>query len=326
MSKYLIFRTDRIGDFIFSRVITESIKLSSKKNIIDFVCSTYNSKYVANFKDVNRVYILDKYDPKLTLQNIIKINKTHYDYIIILDGKRRSIFFSIFLKSKMKIAILKDFRPKILLKLFFNSFFINSEVNSQFKNFSSIINYLNFKVPINLNYYNNYKFKKNRFPSFISNFTLLHLDEKWFKGHYYKDFDYMDLNEKNFNFFIRNIQKNLKKKIIITCGKVFVDQFNSIIEKRFKIIQKDIYVSKDFGKKLIFIDNTDFRDLEVLTNICSELICCEGAISHVSNAFQKKTYALVNNFSTAKFWTSHMKNIKIFKRQNIKLLSKKLFS
>ena len=62
MSKFLIFRTDRIGDFIFSRILTESIKNDNPKNIIDFVCSSYNSKYVKNFKDVNKVYILDKYN------------------------------------------------------------------------------------------------------------------------------------------------------------------------------------------------------------------------------------------------------------------------
>ena len=48
MNKYLIFRTDRIGDFIFSRILTESIKKDNPNNKIDFVCSSYNSKYVKN--------------------------------------------------------------------------------------------------------------------------------------------------------------------------------------------------------------------------------------------------------------------------------------
>ena len=67
MHKYLIFRTDRIGDYIFSRVLTESIKSENSKNIIDFVCSGYNSNYVKFFKDIRNIYILDKYNLTLML-------------------------------------------------------------------------------------------------------------------------------------------------------------------------------------------------------------------------------------------------------------------
>jgi len=75
--------------------------------------------------------------------------------------------------------------------------------------------------------------------------------------------------------------------------------------------------SRSCKKKVFFVDNTDFRDLENIVKYSNEVICCEGAISHVSNSFNIKTYALVNNFKTAKFWTSHMNNIKLVKRDNI---------
>ena len=93
MHKYLIFRTDRIGDFIFSRILTESIKKDNPSNKIDFVCSSYNSKYVKNFKDISNIYILDKYDLGLMLKNILSINKKNYDFLIILDGKEDRFFF-----------------------------------------------------------------------------------------------------------------------------------------------------------------------------------------------------------------------------------------
>ena len=83
MHKYLIFRTDRIGDYIFSRVLTESIKRDNPKNIIDFVCSSYNSKYIKFYKDIRNIYILDKYDLTLMFKNMLKINKSNYDYIIV---------------------------------------------------------------------------------------------------------------------------------------------------------------------------------------------------------------------------------------------------
>ena len=60
MAKYLIFRTDRIGDFIFSRIFTESIKKNNPNHTIDFVCSSYNSNYVKNFKDINKMSGLEK--------------------------------------------------------------------------------------------------------------------------------------------------------------------------------------------------------------------------------------------------------------------------
>ena len=85
----------------------------------------------------------------------------------------------------------------VLIKVFFDSYFINSEVNSQYDNFSSIINFLNLKVPNKIDYFNSYNLKKLRFKILPKKFSLLHLDEKWFEGHYYDDFKYMNLNEKN---------------------------------------------------------------------------------------------------------------------------------
>ena len=87
MHRYLIFRTDRIGDFIFSRMLIRSIKEANKKNIIDVVCSKYNYNYIKNFRDINKLYILDKYDFNLLIKNRYLINKNKYDFLIILIVK-----------------------------------------------------------------------------------------------------------------------------------------------------------------------------------------------------------------------------------------------
>ncbi len=322
MSKYLIFRTDRIGDYIFSRVLTESIKMENKSNIIDFVCSSYNSKYVKNYRDIRKIYILDKRKLKLMIKNLFEINKIKYDYLIILDGKRRSFFFSIFLKSRNKIAILKDFRPYFLLKVFFNNYFINSEVNSQFDNFCNVINFLNLKVPNKIEYYNSYNIKRINI-ELPKKYTLLHLDEKWFEGYYYSDFKYMNLNLSNFELLVETINKKFKKNIVITSGNLKIDKLEKIKNFFFKKLKKNIFVSKK-SKKLVFIDNTEFRDLEFIVKGSSEIICCEGAISHVSNGFEKKTYALIENIRTGKFWTSHMKNIKLLQRGSLNRICKQI--
>ena len=320
MAKYLIFRTDRIGDFIFSRMFTESIKKDNPNHKIDFVCSSYNSNYVKYFKDINKIYILDKYNIRLMIKNLFEINKEKYDYLIILDGKRRSVFFSILLKAKNKIAVLKDFRPRLTLAMFFDRYFINSEIKSQFENFSSVINYLDLDIPERIDYFNKYKLKEIKYKNLPKKFTLLHLDEKWFEGHYYSDFKYMNLNEKNFDFLISTIKKKFKKNIVITSGKMNVSQFNDIIEKFFINKDKNIFISRKYKEKLIYIDKTNFRDLESIVNKSSEIICCEGAISHVSNVFKRLTIALVNyqGANTGIFWTKHMSNIKLIFRENIR--------
>ena len=58
------------------------------------------------------------------------------------------------------------------------------------------------KVPNKVDYYNGYIIKKTQFNQLPLNFTLLHLDEKWFEGHYYNDFKYMNLDVKNFRLLI----------------------------------------------------------------------------------------------------------------------------
>ena len=320
MNRYLIFRTDRIGDYIFSRIIIDAIKKKNSLNKIDFVCSTYNSKYIKNYKDINKIYILDKYNIRLMIKNLISINSKQYDYLIVLDGKRRSIFFSLLLKAKYKIAMLKDWRPYILLKLFFDKFIINSEVNTQYENFTTLANLIDLKISKKINYYKNYVFKKNVQKLKHSNYLLLHLDEKWFEGFYYKDFSYMNLNSKNFDTFIKTIFDKFKKPIIITSGHVKVPIFTEIIKKKFKKINSNEYVSHKYNNKLKFIDNTDFQDIEIFVRKCKILICCEGAISHVSHAFRIKTFALVNHTDneTGFFWTNHMPKINLIYRSNIR--------
>ena len=259
MNRYLIFRTDRIGDFIFSRIIMDSIKKQNSSNIIDFVCSKYNASYVKNFKDINKIFILDKYNLSLMLKNLIYINAIKYDYLIVLDGKRRSIFFSILLNAKYKFALVKDWRPYYLLKFFFDKFLINAETKNQYNNFITLANLIDLKVAKKIDYYKSYIFKTNKNIFKQSNFVLLHLDEKWFEGFYYDDFNYMNLTYKNFNLLINVIFKKFKKSIIITSGNIKVPIFNQIINKHFKKKDNNMFESIKFGKKLKLIDNTDFQ-------------------------------------------------------------------
>ena len=56
-----------------------------------------------------------------------------------------------------------------------------------------------------------------------------------------------------------------------------------------------------FGRKLTILENTSFRDLENIVKKSKFVMCCEGAISHVSNSFNIKTIALVQDLEFGKF-------------------------
>jgi len=326
MDKYLIFRTDRIGDFIFSRMLTQAIKKKNSKNLIDIVCSKYNHDYIKKYKDIRNIYPFDKYDPLLLVKNFLKINNENYDYIIILDGKRRSLFYSVFLKSKYKLAVLKDFRPNLFLKLFCDKYFINTELASQYSNFSTLCNYLHLIIPNKVDYFNSHYIQNDKYKTFTKGALLLHLDEKWFEGLYHHDYKYMNLNYKNFDFFIKNLFRKFKKKIVITTGTKQIKALDKIINFHFKKKQNKIFYSKKYSKKLIFISKTSFFELESITKNCKLIICCEGAISHVSHALKVDTIALVNknNFKTASYWTNHMDQVRLVFREKIENVSKQI--
>ena len=61
----------------------EGGRVNRLKNIISFDNLTseyFGQKYVKNYKDINKIYILDKYNLFLMIKNIIKINNHNYDY------------------------------------------------------------------------------------------------------------------------------------------------------------------------------------------------------------------------------------------------------
>ena len=323
MAKFLIFRTDRIGDFITSQLVTNSISEVSKKNQVDVVASRYNSKYIKNFKYLNRIFIFDKSQNKILdfFNLFLQIKNKNYDYLIVLDGKRRSFLSGIFINSKIKICFLKDFYPKFLISIFYNKYIKNTETNTQYKNFQILINYLDIKSPKHINYYKNYNFAKNKF-KLHKPYIHLHLDEKWFKDYYFHDFDYMNLKPDSIYFFLKSLIKKFKCNIIITQGFKKVKIMNEFKNKYFKNT-KDPHI-KILKKNVKFIEQSSFRDLENIVLNSKILICCEGAISHVSHSLNKQTIALIqkDRLISTNFWIGHMNNIKTVFRNDIKQVTK----
>jgi len=150
----------------------------------------------------------------------------------------------------------------------------------------------------------------------------LHLDEKWFKDYYFHDFDYMNLKPDSIYIFLKSLIKKFKCNIIITQGFKKVAIMNEFKTKYFKNIKDPhITISK---KNVKFIEQSSFRDLENIVLNSKILICCEGAISHVSHSLNKKTIALIqkDRLISTNFWIGHMNNIKTVFRNDIKQVTK----
>ena len=58
MKKILIFRTDRVGDFLLSLLLIKIIKLNYPEAEITLVSSEKNYNYIKTFKTVNNIYLL----------------------------------------------------------------------------------------------------------------------------------------------------------------------------------------------------------------------------------------------------------------------------
>ena len=104
MTNYLIFRTDRIGDFLISAILIKCIKKNDKNSHITLISSNNNFDYIKSFPHVDKVINLNNnIFGKLNL--FLKLIKIKFKYIIIHDDKNRSKLISFFLRSDLRISI-----------------------------------------------------------------------------------------------------------------------------------------------------------------------------------------------------------------------------
>jgi hypothetical protein len=140
-----------------------------------------------------------------------------------LDGKRRSLLFSIFIKSK-KIALISNNFLIFVSKLLNIKFFINRYEVPLIDNIKKILNELKFNLSKNdFNIHKHYQFKKDldwKILKKSKNNLHLHIDEKWFTKFYYKDYTNVNLNYNNLILFLKFIIEKFKCHIIITTGSI----------------------------------------------------------------------------------------------------------
>ena len=287
MNKYLIFRTDRIGDFLVSAILIKSIKSNDQKSHITIIASKKNYEYIKNFPYVDEVIKLENnFLDKFKL--LVKLNKIKFKTIIAHDNKNRSKILTLFLKSDNKIFIEQqkthiEIIMKVLEKLDF-SFDENS------------LDLFSHKEKEGTNY---------------EEFIQLHLDEKWIFEDYIKKFVNIEPNKTQLINFIDNIISYTKKKLIITTG-----------QKTPRIL---LEILPDLeNRKVRLLENLDFLELEKITLKSRLLISCHGAISHVAAANKVKQIDIIDTSYDYFKWTKHFRNYDYLIRDKFDNLSNKI--
>ena len=97
----LIFRTDRIGDFLLTLLLLNNIKKKYPNSVISVVASEKNYSYIKTFDEIDKVILLkNNFLSKIKL--IFKLRSNLYDSLIIHDGKNRSKIVSFFSWANLK--------------------------------------------------------------------------------------------------------------------------------------------------------------------------------------------------------------------------------
>jgi len=299
MKKFIFFRNDRLGDFIILTNIIKSIKKKYKDSHITVLCSDLNHKLVKKYKIIDQIYIYNKeisfFKKILLLKKII--NKNYYASFAV-DGKSFSNLCNFLIKAKYKLGLIYNYK---LFNFWLSkpNFLYNYFVFSKFETFTSKENLQNIEhLPkklidlgnffrLNLKLKDKYYFKINpkddsNFKKYYSKYIkkkyiLIHLDEKW------NDVD--SIESKLFSS-LSNLQKKIKKKIIITSFKNKFNYFNNL--------KKDILRLKS-NKNFLLIENSNLFFFERLIrySICS-ISCHSGFLVHIAGTNSAKLIDIIN--------------------------------
>ena len=282
INKILIFRTDRIGDLIITCPAVITIRKYFKECEITIITSSKNHQYAKSLILFDNVIQFPKKNIFNKIKFIYTLRKKNFDYIYVFDGKERSIITSLFLKSKIKVALSNSI--KIHYNFLKMKFIKDYENKNLIEGFQKMLNYTKVNTIIN-----NYKFikekKDNNFSKKIpiKNYIHIHLDEKWFNNLYIHSYTNINPNFNNFINFLDKISEH--EDILITTGLVKLNLVDELINKKFlEKIDTNIFFKKNNTKFIFLINTPTFDDIESLLRNSKKLISCHVAITHVSNS------------------------------------------
>ena len=198
MNKYLIFRTDRIGDFLISLILIRSIKMVDGKSFITVVASEKNYQYIKSFNIIDEVILLRRgFFNKLKLFFILR--KQSFDNLIVHDGKTRSKLITSLLSSKSKYFSNINKFPSYI-----------DEIKHILKNLNITFNNNVLDILNDRDYSKIYTPKKP--------YILVHFDEKWIFDQYINTYSNIEPSLKELETFLTSLTEKTNKKIVVTSG------------------------------------------------------------------------------------------------------------
>ena len=329
MKKFLIFRTDRVGDFILSCILIKSIKRNKPDSEITVICSEQNYEYVKNYSLVDNAKLYPKrFFEKITF--FYSIINNDYDCVLSLDGKKRSIFGCTISKAKLKImTVTKKIYKKIFFNLKENVLFVK-DFKSRIEEFQFILKKIDIDYSdIDLDIFENEKIKStlniiNEIPN--KSFNQLHLDEKWITESYRggrssRNFKPINASIVQMCDFIKEFVTRSKKDLVISAGA----ERNNLIDGVKEKFNKNGIFSLN-GKKIIVLDNISFVDLKLIIKKASLIIACHGSPAHIASSFNTKIIDIFDkeNEEFYKFWTNHLRNYRYLYREDFNSLAKNI--
>ncbi len=292
MRNYLIFRTDRIGDFLLTCILINNIKRNDKNSFITLVCSEFNYEYIKTFDYIDELFIYKKTINNY-IYNILKLRKKKYNFTIIHDNKNHSKILNFFLRKEQCISFqpkLSDSKISIIKKIILDLGNVYSDKDLDF-------------LPIR---------KLNT--TFKNDYLLLHYDEKWSHKSYIQEYKNIEPSIIQLTNFINKLKLITNKKVLVSTGVITPD-----------ILKKYFIENKSSG--IDFHSNLNFFELEKLVSNAKILISCHGAVSHVAAAKNIKQIDIidVNLKNPYSNWTAHFRNYNCIFRKDFKQLADDIY-
>ena len=322
MNNYLLFRTDRIGDFLLSAILIKSIKRNDKNSFITVVASKKNYSYINSLKLVDNVILYPDNFFKRLIFFISLLNKK-YKLKIALDGKKRSIYGCLFGKADFKFLLTtKLFYKKILKKLFYRIIH-QSDFDNKILEIEYILKEIGYSLNLSdYNIFENEEFYKSKHT--YNEGILLHMDEKWIHNDYIKKYTSIEPSYDEFYKFICQIINKSNRNLHITTG--FIK--NNILEKlKLSMSVNSKYYSLDYKNNKIFLHHdTSFFDLKEIIHNSKIIICCHGAPTHVASAMDKEIIDIFEKREDFfyKRWNSHIRKYNVLYRDKFSELSQNI--
>ena len=328
MKTFLIFRSDRVGDFLLTLILIKSLKRSFKNCRIIIVASEKNYELIKSNKYVDKVVLFPKKKISEIRGFINLINKEKITDIITADRKNRSIFLSFFIKSEIKIFVCVKFAHFLLLNIFRKTnVFDNEKKVTKIQTIQNILNYYNILlIEQDKNIYNKNDFDKfNESLPLDESFLVLHFDEKWFVNKYIKKYKQINVNKENLNSFIESLVKKTMMNIVITTGNTNLDLLEEF-KKEFKFIAGNLFEKSINNKKVFLIDRQNYLQVCSIVCKCKIFVGCHGSLTHLAGCFNAKIVDIIeeNKADFYQKYTDHLKNYNKVFRDQMSSISKKI--